>query len=447
MRKFLLKNINQNSCSRILFIYSLCFLSFAFGYLSYADSWFPHRIIVKAITFVQEIENPKLDGHNLEIDYTKAVPTYDQKSAYNGLSLVSSRIENRNIAASVINMDGDLIHRWDIDWFDLWPKATHISKSDPTYPKSKPGTHIHGAVLLENGDLIFNFEYLGMVRLDICGNVIWRLPYRTHHSIYQDEDGHLWVPSRIVHDEPLPDLPYHKAPVIEPTVLKVSLDGKVLKEISVFELLQKNDLQGLLNFSSLGNEERSISGDTLHLNDVETFPKKFDEGVFRSGDIMISLRNINTILIFKEEDLQVTHVSTGTFVRQHDPDFIDGNTISVYDNYNIGPENYGHQSRILIKSFADDQETEYFSGNADKPFYSSILGKHQWLPNGNLLITESKQGRAFEIDHQGNIIWEYINILRPGYAGIVENVQRLPDIFTEEYFDQLHKQCDVEEKN
>ena len=43
--------------------------------------------------------------------------------------------------------------------------------------------------LLDTGDLIFNYENLGLVRVDVCGNVVWRLPYRTHHSIWRDENA------------------------------------------------------------------------------------------------------------------------------------------------------------------------------------------------------------------------------------------------------------------
>lgn len=442
MRKFLNKHLNSNLLPKILFVFSLCALSFAYGYLAYTRGWFPNSMIREAIGFVKENTNEqKLNGHYVETKHTTMVPLYDEETAYNGLTLITAVIENDKLAATVVDMEGKVIHRWEIDWFDIWPDPTHISKSDSDYPKDNPGTHIHGAVLLDNGDLIFNFDHLGMVRLDVCGNVIWRLPYRTHHSIFLDENANLWVPGQINHDDPLPDIPSYKAPFIEPTILKVSLDGNILKEISVFDLLQKNELFGLLYIRSIGSQQPSVSGDALHLNDVEIFPSDFEEGVFKTGDIMISLRNVNTILVFREDDLKVKFVSTGSFVRQHDPDFIDGNTISVYDNFSFATEDYGNQSRILIESYADGQEYIYYSGSESEPFFSSIMGKHQWLPNGNLLITETKKGRVFEIDNEGNIVWEYINVIGGGIAGIVEQASRLPDFYTEDYFTQITNTC------
>ena len=140
----------------------------------------------------------------------------------------------------------------------------------------------------------------------------------------------------------------------------------------------------------------------------------------------------------------MTHLDTGTFVRQHDPDFIDGNTISVFDNNNMAPKDYGHQSRILIKSFEEGEYHAYYSGDEQQPFYTDIMGKHEWLPNGNLLITESAKGRAFEVDQQGEIVWEYVNLVGDGKVGLVEEVHRLPGLYTEEYFGQLTNNCSVE---
>jgi hypothetical protein len=446
MKNFLKRTFNPESLPKILFVFSLCVLSFLYGYISLAGGIFPHALISKAFVFIDEqLSKDELPPYLAYTEYTTQVPTYDQDAAYNGLSLITSAAGDRKLSARIINMEGEIIHNWDIDWFDLWSDATHISQSDAAYPKMRPGTMIHGAVLLENGDLIFNFNHLGMVRLDPCGEVVWRLGYRTHHKIYLDENDILWVPGQINHDEALPDLPNYQPFFIEPTIVKVSLDGELLKEISLINVLQENDLNGLLNLSSIDQRLVNVTGDTLHLNDVETFPGYLEEGVFKAGDIMVSLRNINTVLIFREEDLKVTQVHTGTWVRQHDPDFIDGNTFSVFDNYNIAPEEYGQQSRIIIKSVADGKHRIAFTGSEGLPFYTDIVGNHQWLPNGNLLLTESVKGRAFEVNPQGEIVWEYINILEDGIAGIIDEVSRLPDLYSEEYLKDITQSCRVED--
>ncbi len=42
-----------------------------------------------------------------------------------------------------------------------------------------------------------------------------------------------------------------------------------------------------------------------------------------------------------------------------------------------------------------------------RTFYSNHLGGCQRLPNGNTLISESTEGHLFEIDEEGNILWEF----------------------------------------
>lgn len=451
VREFLLSKTNPNLLARLFFVCSLCAIAFCYGFVANRYQLFPHSLIEQAYTFVKEIYtnfNQAQRGifdNNLyhETNSTRKIPVYERNKTEGGLSMISSIIEDRILSVSVINMGGELIHRWEIDWFEIWPDPSHIPEDDDVLPKSRPGTQVHGVVLLENGDIIFNFDFLGLTRIDVCGNVKWRLGYRTHHSIYKDEYNNLWVPGQIKHTEPLSSLPNYKPNFNEPTVLKVSLEGEILEEISIIELLQENDLQGLLYMSNLASKSTEASGDTLHLNDVETFPSYLDEGVFKSGDIMVSLRNIHGILIFRQSDRKVTHLSIGEFTRQHDPDFIDGNTISVFDNNHVAPEGYGYQSSIRIKSFLDNNQSyTYFTGNEEQPFYTRVMGKHEWLPNGNLLITESEKGRVFELDQQGNIVWEFINIVADGYAGRVQGAFRLPNTFSEELFYQWAQKCE-----
>ena len=442
MRNLRKNIIDLDKLPKLLLIFALCFLSFNYGLAVQQYQLFPYALMVQAKEGLNMILPNGDEWHYHETHYTSKVPTHDPNTAYPGLSLITSVAGDNRLAVSIIDMDGTTIHEWNIDWFAMWPDATHVPKSD--LPKKRPGVHVHGAELLENGDLVFNFDYFGLVRLDICGNTVWRLPYRTHHSIYQDENGILWVPGQRDHEEPLPDFPNYKPPVEEPTVLKISPQGKILGEISILDVLKQNKLQALLNMYSKRNpddDDTTVSGDIFHLNDVETFPNSLPEGAFNAGDIMLSLRNINTILVFRERDLKVTHVVTGDFVRQHDPDFIDGNTISIFDNNNVEADEQGHQSRIVLQSFTDNDSHIYYAGNPQNPFFTHIMGKHQWLPNGNLLITESMKGRAFEIDEQGIIVWEYINLVEDGYIGIVEEAQRLPNTFTKAFVEQRTQKC------
>jgi len=345
-----------------------------------------------------------------------------------GLNLVTRFQDETRFLVEVMDAEGRQVHRWNVDWFEIWPDADHLPEG--RIPRSPPGTHVHGAVVLPDGDLVFNYEHLGLVRLDRDGDVVWRLPYQTHHSVHLDEAGNLWVSGQIDHATPLDRFPQRSPPFTEYTALEVSPGGEILGEWSISRILQDNGLEGLLHLGTTANQDMRVgTADLLHLNDVEPFPDSLEEGVFRRGDVMVSLRNINTVLVFDAASGKVRHVSTGMFVRQHDPDFIDGDRFSVFDNHNVGPENGESRSRIVIVDAAAGETTVAFAGSPEHPFYSDIMGKHQWLPGGHLLVTESMQGRAFELDDEGNVVWEYVNQVRPGTVGLVEEVQRLAPRF------------------
>ncbi len=98
----------------------------------------------------------------------------------------------------------------------------------------------------------------------------------------------------------------------------------------------------------------------------------------------------------------------------------------------------------MIKSLIDNQTHVYYTGDEKHPFFTNLMGKHEWLPNGNMLITEAIKGRAFEIDKKGNIVWEFVNIVDKGYVGLVEEAHRLSNKYTKEFFEQSVHKCTIE---
>lgn len=343
-----------------------------------------------------------------------------------GLNLVTSVAPDNTLSLKVVDMAGELVHSWPVDWFDIWPDASHLPPQD--VPKMRPGTHLHGMLLLPDGDILFNFEKLGLVRMGLCGDVRWKLPYQTHHSVFMDDAGSLWVSAMRWHTETMPNYPAHVPPIREPVVLKVSPEGELLEEISVFDLLAENDYRALHNMRA-GAKSNTVTGDSLHLNDVEVFPGSMEEGFFKHGDIVISLRNIHTVIVFDPATRKIKLLKVGGFIRQHDPDFIDGNTLMIFDNNTIGPQSFGQQSRILLFDAQKDELSVKYTGSPDNPFYTYIMGKQQLLENGNLLISDSINGRAFEVNEAGEIVWEFVNLVGEGRVGIVEEVERLPESY------------------
>ena len=85
-----------------------------------------------------------------------------------------------------------------------------------------------------------------------------------------------------------------------------------------------------------------------------------------------------------------------------------------------------------------DIEWEY-RGTPEKPFYTFDCGTCARLPNGNTLITESNNGRAFEVTPEGKIVWEFINPHRAGendrFIATLSDMVRLPKDFPTDWLE------------
>jgi hypothetical protein len=442
------KRIDTEKLARTMLVVSVVLTGFGYGVVAEHFGLFPVPWMKSANAAVEamlEESGTRLPWYHIRSPQGDPVRTAARGAMAPGLTLVAGVTQKDETVARIIDSTGRTLHSWRIDWFDIWPDAAHLPAD--ALPKSH-GPLVHGVVLMPDGDLVFNFEELAMVRVDACGNVVWKLPYRTHHSIHRDERGNLWVPGLITREQAVESLPNHQPPFDDYTLLKVSPEGRILEEQSVTDLLVRNGLRGLLHMSSTANRRTTVTGDTLHLNDVEVFPATLPAGVFKAGDVMISLRNINAIIVFDPTTWQVKFTSIGAVLRQHDPDFIDGNTISVFDNNNLSvwrdesnPEPTGHYSRIARVSAVTGQVTTRFAGTRERPFFTDIMGQHQLLPNGNVLITESVGGRVFEIDRAGDIVWEYFNVVGDGILGLVDDSRRLSSEFDESFFGRLSSTC------
>jgi hypothetical protein len=165
--------------------------------------------------------------------------------------------------------------------------------------------------------------------------------------------------------------------------------------------------------------------------------------IFTKGDLMISLRNINTVLVFNPETLKIKFISTGKFLRQHDPDFIKGDKISVFDNRNLSPSTrpIPKSSRILEIDALTGDSTVALQGNEKTAFFTRIMGVHQRLKNGNILVTSSDEGRVLEYNQKGDIVWAYDNIDSKNNKYRVFAAKVLPPSMDESFFENAKLKC------
>jgi hypothetical protein len=319
---------------------------------------------------------------------------------------------------NLIGMDGEILHRWRFDMTDIWPSSPHTDRDAGKW--FGPGnTHIHGSILLPDGSIVFNLDNFGMLKIDSESRTVWKLDMRTHHSIYVDQNGDYWVCCLRWHEERSDEFVGLEPPYIEDFILVLSPEGEPKKEISIMKSMYRSGYYGLL-FAERQNY------DLIHMNDVELLEgdraDRFEQ--FDRGDIMVSLRNINTLFVLDGESYDIKWAFTYPLIWQHDPDFTEDGYITVFDNQieRPSPDAPVGGSRILrIDPETSDYEIIY-GGSDEQYFYTEIGGKHQHLPNGNILISEMWGDRVFEITPGGEVVWSWLAPRWDRFRQIAEKV-------------------------
>ena len=393
-----------------MFVLSLMFFSFLYGVIAYRNDSFPVPIIRDALRDIETISPITLrEPHYLyPIKYNKSDTfIYSEEQYSEGVTLIASAWEDFNWrnGIRIINMDGDILHKWNINPSEIYPESPHNDMARGS--KNFELNYIHGSYLFPNGDILFNIEYLGLVRMNSCGEILWKLPYRTHHSISVNDDGNFWISGLKWVTEA--DSRSNKfkgltAPFVEETALLVSPNGEIIKEISLLESLFNSGKHTIFW------QKRITSNDVTHLNDVEELSKDVadDFNNFNAGDIVVSFKHIHAVAVL-DQNGTLKWINDDDFLFQHDPDFEEGGIITIFDNRADGTLDGRIHGGSRIIAINPDLNTSsiVYPLNKDDGFYTSTAGKHQLLPNGNRLITEAIAGRVFEIDSKGNLVWEW----------------------------------------
>jgi hypothetical protein len=342
-----------------------------------------------------------------------------------GLTFMSGFFD-RGLEMRLIQADGSIVHRWPVRFYSVFSDTGHIKKE--WVPQSDWNAEIHGAIAFPDGSVLFNFEEKGLVRMDRCGAVQWTLARMTHHSLAVSHDGGYWVPSLRTIDRASP-IPALTPPYKEDTILKVSPDGKVLQEISVLEVLFENNLEAYL-FAN-GPEGSGLSNwDPTHVNDVEELSREMAThfAQFAAGDLLVSLRNLNMVLVVDPATRRVKWHRTGLWMDQHDPDFQADGKITVFSNNNDRTElgSILGGSTIVEVDPAGGATRIRFGGNAKERWFTPYRGKHQIMENGNTLIVESHAGRVIEVTPAGDTVWKFVNRYDTEYVAYVIDAIRYP---------------------
>jgi hypothetical protein len=132
--------------------------------------------------------------------------------------------------------------------------------------------------------------------------------------------------------------------------------------------------------------------------------------------LLISFRKINTLCLVDRKSGDITWQWGAHEVSQQNCATMtpEGNVL-VFDNGMFADGVHFPFSRV-VEIDAKDNEMKWGyrdEANENINFYSGFMSSAERLPNGNTLITETNNGRIFEVDSESNIVWEFVN---PEYA-------------------------------
>ena len=166
-------------------------------------------------------------------------------------------------------------------------------------------------------------------------------------------------------------------------------NGDLIQNIDVVE----DFFSKLINWSNFKCEK-----DIFHLNDVRIIKEKqlaeqFPKG--QVGDMLISMRNINTIALVDKDSHKIKWFVQNLFLHQHSPRLTNRGSVLVFDNKGGKTSEFG-RSRIVEINIKTKKIMNFFESK-DKNFFETSGGGRIQLINGSIFLLESNPGRIYKL--------------------------------------------------
>lgn len=373
--------------------------------------------------------------------------TVDEAPDDGALILMAGFFDDEN-QIRIVERDGTVVRKWSLDYLEHFPDPeARVCNFD-----SPLGVDTHGVQATPEGDVIFNYEYCGTVKLDQCGNLAWSVNEPTHHSLVPAEAGGYWAVGRDqwrVDEDPdrYPAVVHSETDqtIQEDTILRIGEDGEVLDEISIPLLMQESGLEAMLTANGTGVRWTEVHGaELVHANKVTELPSEIADAypMFDAGDLAISMRTRNLVMVVDPEAREVKWHQTGPWLRQHDPEFRPDGRLSIFNNNVYGTAYVDGRTdldtpfttNIMTVDPVSGETTVTYGDEPGQEMLSVIRGKHQLLEDGGMLIAEFDAGRVLEVAADGQTIWEYVNEYDDDFVGEVTDALVYPaDYFQTEW--------------
>jgi len=423
----------SDRASFAVFILACLSLAFVAGLFVAIAQVFPYRhandayLAANALIGQSSIKNPYTQTNLWRRARTdkRGMTIHDSERAHSGYTLYTS---GDGAYASLVDMRGREVHRWELPFSSVWKTAPHGGE-----PRPDKFIYWRKAVMYPNGDLLVNYVAegdtpwgYGLAKLGADSSVIWSYKEATHHDIDLASDGRVIALTHAFSNKKFPAFQALANSWLEDSL--VVLNGKTgeeLHNISLFEAYYHSPFRPM---------HLAIPGfalwDPLHANSVQHIDKalarNFAPARGQHNKVLVSFRQPGTLALIDLNNGKMTWGLKGPWLGQHTARALSNGRFTVFDNY--GNFDDGNTSRILEVDPENGAIVWSYSGNPAQPFESKLRGAITTLPNGNRLVTESDGGRLFEVTPDKQIVWEFINPVRGGdqnqFIPVVSSGQR-----------------------
>jgi hypothetical protein len=317
---------------------------------------------------------------------------------FDGFTLYTTNVGSQ---ASLLNMRGEEVHRWEAPFSRVWPRSAHVREPVPDDKAYFFGCHLDPdgdllAVFHGTGDTPYGY---GLAKLDKDSKVVWAYSANVHHAVDVGEDGTIYVLTQEIVRKMPKGLEFFPTPALVDSLVLLSPQGRELKKIPLLEALRDSPYASLL---PLRAPSADPAWDVLHANAVEVLRPSLAPlyPLFKPGQVLVSLRELDTLAVVDTGTGSVAWAARGPWRGQHDPHFLDNGHLLVFDNRGSTLE-----SRVLEYDPQTQACPWTYSSESSPSFITAIQGRSQRLPNGNTLIVNSKDGVLLEVTHEKELVW------------------------------------------
>ena len=267
-------------------------------------------------------------------------------------------------------------------------------------------------LLLDNGSLIFHSGEGPLARIDMCGNLTWVIDQHFHHSIEQAKNGNLFVPIAFGTSSDPSEIEtegHFVNPLREDGIAEITPDGKIVRTISIMDILENQEYVGLM----YGVGEYEV--DRFHLNDIQ--PVNTADDFVQEGDLILSIRNLSTVMLYRPSSNKIVWLKTGPWLNQHDADYQGNGIFTIYGNDFVrGKDMPRKVSNIWMYDQKQDESRILFELN-DKGS-TETGGLHEVLENGDIFVEGSRSSTLIMYGKNG-AKWEFVNSIEDGKVGAI----------------------------